>query len=53
MADEKILIEIEVDNDQAIKDINEQNAAIEKLQQENKEQRNASRFYRYRLCFLC
>ena len=37
MADEKILIEIEVDNDQAIKDINEQNAAIEKLQQENKE----------------
>ena len=37
MADEKILIEIDVDNEQAIKDINEQNAAIEKLQNENKE----------------
>ena len=37
MADEKILIEIDVDNEQAIKDINEQNQAIEKLQQENKE----------------
>ena len=37
MADEKILIEIDVDNEQAIKDINEQNAAIERLQNENKE----------------
>ena len=37
MADEKVLIEIEVDNAQAIKDINEQNEAIEKLQQENRE----------------
>lgn len=37
MADEKVLIEIEVDNDKAIKDINKQNEAIERLQQENKE----------------
>ena len=37
MADEKILIEVEVDNDQAIKDINAQNAAIDRLQKENKE----------------
>jgi hypothetical protein len=36
-ADEKVLIEIEVDNDQAVKDINKQNEAIERLQQENKE----------------
>ena len=37
MADEKILIEVEVDNDRAIKDINAQNAAIDRLQKENKE----------------
>ena len=36
MADEKILIEIEVDNDQAVNDIEQQTAAIEKLQEENK-----------------
>lgn len=37
MADEQILLKIEVDNEQAVKDINKQNEAIERLQQENKE----------------
>ena len=33
MADEKILIEIEVDNDQALKDLDEQNREIKELEQ--------------------
>ena len=37
MADEKILIQIDVDNDKAVADINKQNAAIDRLQKENKE----------------
>ena len=49
MADEKILIEIDVDNEQAKKDINEQNAEINKLQKSNKKlaeqgQKNSKRY---------
>jgi uncharacterized phage infection (PIP) family protein YhgE len=49
MADEKILIEIDVDNEQAIKDINEQNKSINMLQKEQKElaaqgQKNSQRY---------
>ena len=49
MADEKVLIEIEVDNDQAVKDINEQNKAINMLTKENQKlaeqgQKNSKRY---------